>query len=161
MTYFKDLSICGYFEPDYWLCRLIAVGWIEQGQPYPIGEVKAEVTAKIRELRQEFQEAFPAWHFRGLHQCSICTAAGDNGKAALDGSHVNLFIPHHGLVFVAPGRIDHHIEQHGYVPPESFIESVLECPSPRSESYREAMRAANRGYDCPLFDTPLTEQLLQ
>jgi hypothetical protein len=69
----------------------------------------------------------------------------------LDNSHINLFIPHRGFVFVAPGRVDHYIEVHQYLPPESFIDALLTCPSPLSVEYRDAIRASNRGVDAPLF----------
>jgi hypothetical protein len=146
--YYKDFTVCDYFRADDWLCRLIAVGWLEYGKPYDTGDVNRNVIAKVRDLRPEFAQVVPL--FRGLHSCSICERAGD-GRALLEGSHVNLFIPHQGFVFVAPGRVDHYIEAHRYLPPESFMASLLKCPSPLSVEYREAMRAANRGDDAPIF----------
>lgn len=149
--YYKDFTICDYFRNDTWLCRLIAVGWLEHGKPYDTGDVSQDVLSRLRELREEFDKAlFPSTTFRGLHQCSICESTG-HARALLDGSHVNLFIPHQGFVFVAPGRVDHYIEVHGYLPPESFALSVLQCHSPLSPEYRKAMKAANRGCDAPMF----------
>ena len=151
MTYYKDFTVCGYFPQDAWLRRLMAVGWIEHGKPFEKGHVPAGVVEKLQFLRGEFKEAFPGVLFRGLHGCTVCESSS-SGPVWLSGSHVNLFIPHHGFVFVAPGRIDHYIEAHGYQPPESFVSSVLTCPSPSSLEYRELLRAANRGIDAPLYE---------
>jgi len=128
----------------------MAVGWLEQGRPFPKGMAEDRVAERIRLLREEFYEAFPSWSPRGLHACSICLALRD-GSAILDRSHINLFVPHRGFVFVAPGRVDHYIEAHQYLPPESFIDAVLACPSPLGAEYRDAIRASNRGVDAPLF----------
>jgi hypothetical protein len=148
--YYKDFTVCDYIASDGWLCRLIAVGWLEHGKPYDIGDVNLDVVSKIKELRKELEGAvFPSVKTRGLHRCSICQSTGDAG--VLVGSHINLFIPHQGFVFLAPGRVDHYVEAHRYLPPESFTNSVLKCHSPLSAEYREALRAANRGYDPPLW----------
>jgi hypothetical protein len=151
MTYYKDLTVCGYFPASAWHCRLIAVGWIEYAEPFEKGAVPARVVEKLQALRQDFSETFRSILFRGLHSCSICEPSGD-ARDYLADSHVNLFIPHQGFVFVAPGRVDHYIEAHGYQPPESFVTSVLECPPPSSAEFRELIRVANRGVEAPLYE---------
>jgi hypothetical protein len=151
MTYYKDFTVCHYFNTGDWLCRLMAVGWLEQWKPFPRGEVPIGAVERLWLLRQEFKEAFPHILFRGWHNCTICEYTS-GATTPLKDSHINLFIPCEGFVFVAPGRIDHYIECHGYQPPESFLNAVLECPSPLSNKYREMIRAVNRGYDPPLYE---------
>jgi hypothetical protein len=150
MTHFKDFSVCTYFDANDWLCRLIAVGWIEKGEPFEKGEVNDSIVKRLILLREEFSTVFPSLIFRGLHSCSICSIS-DLAGAMLEHSNVNLFIPHRGFVFVAPACVDHYISVHNYLPPESFIESLLACPSPSSIDYRSAMAASNRGIDAPIF----------
>lgn len=150
MAYYQDFTPCTYFDTDAWLCRLMAIGWIEHGRPFPRGPVDSRVAERIATLRREFGQAFPAIAFRGLHHCSLCEASG-KGLSPLEQSRFNLFVPHRGFVFVAPGRVDHAILAHGYQPPESFLQSLMDCPSPLSESFRQAIRAANRGEDAPLY----------
>lgn len=150
MAYFKDFTPCTYFATDEWQCRLMAIGWIEQGKPFPRGTVGDGVIERIATLREEFGRAFPAVAFRGLHECSLCDAGG-NGASPLKHSHINLFLPHRGFVFVAPGRVDHAIQAHGYQPPESFLQALMHCPSPLSESFQQTIRASNRGVDAPLY----------
>jgi hypothetical protein len=150
MAYYKDFTVCGYFSGGDWLCRLIAVGWVEQGRSFETGHVVAEVTEKLQVLREEFEQTFRRILFRGLHNCSICKVSSPD-RALLDRSHVNLFIPYRGFVFVAPGRIDHYIETHGYRPPESFMDAVLACPPPSGADYRELLTTANRGVKPPIY----------
>lgn len=153
MTYYADFTVCDYFPSGEWLCRLIAVGWIEHGRPFPQGEVRSDLTTKIRNLREEFGRWRPDLAVRGQHVCSICRASHGE-PAPLDGSDINLFIPHPGFVFVAPGRVDHYIDHHGYLPPESFIDAVLACPSPSTDAYRDRLSASNRGVEAPFFRGP-------
>lgn len=153
MTYYADFTVCDYFPSGEWLCRLIAVGWIEHGRPFETGEVRSDLSSRIRKLREELRHLLPEEAFRGLHDCSICRASRAE-PSQLEGSDVNLFIPHRGFIFVAPGRVDHYIDHHGYLPPESFIDSVVACPSPSSDAYRDLLSAANRGVEAPFFLEP-------
>jgi hypothetical protein len=150
MAYYKDFTPCTYFQESDWLCRLMAIGWLEGGKPFLKGRTDSLAIERIHVLRGEFRTAFPSIVFRGLHACSLC-CVGNAGGATLDQSHINLFIPHRGFVFVAPARVDHYIQEHGYLPPESFVEALLACPSPLSPEYRSAIQASNRGVDAPLF----------
>jgi hypothetical protein len=149
MAYFPDMTVCTYFHSpaqSEWACRLMAIGWLESGHEFSVGVVDSRIAYKFAALRSEFRSMFPEIAFRGLHACSICK---DN--APLSESHTNLFIPTTGFVYVAPGRIDHYIEEHRYAPPEHFVEAVVGCPGPKAPEYRAAMSAANRGFDVPLF----------
>jgi len=154
MAHFTDLSPCQYHSGpfDYlnWSCPLVAVGWLEHPNAFNSGEVPTHFASKLRALAEQAGEAFPEIQFRGLHDCSLCAFKVD-GTSSLSGSHINLFIPGHHQVFVAPGRIDHYIEVHSYQPPFEFIDSVLSCPMPGSSEYRRRMTSANDGSESPLF----------
>jgi hypothetical protein len=150
MAHYKDMTVCSYFDASAWLCRLIAVGWIEQSKPFEKGQSDGAIIERIHSLREDFNKAFPSLSFRGHHSCSICMIHQPS-RALLDHSNVNLFVPHRGFVFVAPARIDHYIEIHQYLPPASFVASLFACPSPLSPAYREAIRASNRGVEAPIF----------
>lgn len=43
------------------------------------------------------------------------------------------------------------MEKHGYAPPENFLVSLMECPDPRTEEYREKLTIANGGAIPPLL----------
>lgn len=151
MAYFKDLQLIRYHEGCHdavnWKSPLLAIGWLERPHEFPQGNCPNEVLLKISELRQQFRDAFPADSFRGLHDCSICEAPEDH----LLESHINLFIPGDNVIFDVPGRIDHFIESHQYLPPIEFIEALLNCPDPNTEAYALALYISNGNCRPPLF----------
>lgn len=150
MAFFQDFSVCNYFDSSTWLCRFMAVGWIEHGKDYNRGPEPEQLVEKLVELRRDFSNTFPEFNTRGLHTCSLCKELG-TFAAPLPQSNTNLLVPHRGFVFLAPGAIDHYIKTHGYLPPESFIEAALACPPPSSAMYRELLRQSNRGVEAPLY----------
>lgn len=150
MTHFRDLELIRYHngpcDAEQWHCPLLALGWLERGKPFAIGVCKLIFIEKLVELREQFKLAFPEFSFRGLHECSMCENGG-----GLNDSHVNLFIPGKKVVYLAPGRVDHYIQAHEYLPPQEFIEAVLSCPDPRSNRYASALINLNLGKRPPLF----------
>jgi len=159
MTHFVDLSVCCYHSGAYasneWRCPLLAVGWIETGHKFPIGLSPEWLLRKIADMRHSMSTTFISQKFRGLHQCSICP-----GKDFLQDSHINLFVPGNGCVYLAPGRIDHYIELHKYRPPSEFIDALAICPDPTQSDYFSALRASNNSEMPPLsknsFQTSVT-----
>jgi len=151
MTQFRDLDLIHYHngpcDAEQWQCPLLAVGWLERGDPYTTGECSPLFVEKLNELREQFKSSFPEFSFRGLHVCSVCES--DNG--GLRDSHVNFFIPGKKSIYLAPGRIDHYIHDHAYLPPQEFLEAVLSCPDPRSAPYSAKLNELNHGKRPPLF----------
>lgn len=150
MTYFRDLDTVDYHDgplsADCWQCPLLAIGWHEE-EPFSTGHCAARVVERLVELRHQFAEAFPQFSFRGLHECSLCAG---HERLLLD-SHLNLFVPGEGVIYVATGRVDHYIEVHGYAPPPEFVDAVMKCPDPRSAQYASAVLGINGGERPPLF----------
>jgi len=151
LTYCRDLNRIQYHrgptDADEWQCPLIAIGWLEDGYEFTSGTIVAGVNKRLTQLRPQFMAAFPEFSFRGLHHCSLCKS----GERALSESHVNLFIPGENVVYVAPGRIDHYIEAHGYCPPDAFVDALLRCPDPQTDEYRSMIDVANRHHRPPLY----------
>ena len=155
MTYYQDFTPCRYFDGNMgrsdWACRLIAIGWLEHPHAFTVGEVSSAVLEKLSQLLDDFVAAnFFGTTFRGLQMCSLCAASGAPSKV-MGTSFINLFIPHGGFVFVAPGGIHHYLSSHSYSPPEAFVSAVMGCPSPLTDEYRHIVRAANRGFEAPLY----------
>lgn len=44
-------------------------------------------------------------------------------------------------IFAAPDLIHHYVTQHGYQPPDEFIQAVLHGPQPHTAEYRALIRA--------------------
>ena len=131
----------------------MAIGWLEREHSYTKGIASAELLDRLKFLRKRMGAGFPAITFRGKHVCTLCTERPNETMAqrAIDQSHINIFVPTTGFVYVSPGGIDHYIEVHGYEPPESFTNAVLECPDPSSDEFRKMLASANRGYEAPIF----------
>ena len=51
-----------------------------------------------------------------MHVCEFCNDKRGNGEIHVKGSH--------GYKFVAPSMLIHYIEEHGYKPPDVFIDAV-------------------------------------
>jgi len=155
--HFEDLKACRYgegpFDPKNWCVPLLAIGWLEYPRPFIQGDAPQGLPLRVRTLNSQAAEEFFLFTFLGLHDCSICAANG-LGSVTLPDSYSNLFIPGSNVVFVAPGRVDHYIDVHSYLPPKQFIDAVFNCPDPRSPEFREAIFVANASVEVPLWDAP-------
>jgi len=151
MTHFRELELIRYHngpcDADEWHCPLLAVGWLEREESFTTGACPPSVLEKLRDLRGQFNLAFSEFSFRGLHECSFC----ETGVRALSDSHINFFIPGKDVIYLAPGRVDHYIQAHAYLPPQEFIEAVFGCPDPVSSEYTFALKELNHGRRPPLF----------
>jgi hypothetical protein len=130
MTWFEDLAECCYFR-SFRLPALRAIGWLERGKPFPVGEVQPEVHAALAELARD---PWAPVHCLGWHDCDLCSCEPANGAA-------NLFVPGNGVIYVCPVLITHYMNAHGYRPPECFCEAVLRCPPMGSMEYLRAIIA--------------------
>jgi hypothetical protein len=125
MAWYEDLAACNYFGlgPAQ---GLRAVGWLERGQPYPVGRVEPGVFDRLAELaRDPWQPATAA----GPHPCDLCLYRAEAWGTA------NLFVPGDGVLYVCPELVIHYMNAHGYAPPPEFCRAVLACPTMRSVEY--------------------------
>jgi hypothetical protein len=156
MTYFVDFSLCTYhsgpLHADSWQCPLLAVGWLEHPNSFSTGGLMAQdVRDRLAFLRFAFAEAYSRFVFRGLHTCSLCVAQGTDARRAwLRDSDVNILVPGTDCVFVAPGRVDHYVEKHGYLLPDVFLRAPMQCPDPRNSDYEAVLLRVNGGSISPL-----------
>lgn len=129
--YYEDLSPCNYFG-DRSSSVLRAVGWLEHGIPYSEGRVDEAV---FRKLEQLINNAWQPTVFRGYHECDLCQFTAEARETT------NLFVPGDCHIFVCPELIAHYINAHHYLPPGSFCQAVLECPTMRSMAYHKKILA--------------------
>lgn len=157
-----DLELCRYhrgpLDADSWRVPLRAVGWLESGHAYNRGPTPIDLVERIGALVDKAERVFQQYHFRGLHDCTLCKP-GDR-DAHLLRSHINLLIPSEHVVFACPAGIVHYLSVHSYLPPHDFVDAVQECPPYGSPQYFEALREANDGHVVPLvtWDEYLLEQ---
>ncbi|HLU11797.1 MAG TPA: VOC family protein [Oceanobacillus sp.] len=129
MTYFADLS--PYKSKAFPMLpqfdEVLTVGWLQEGHEYPKGEVGDETIAKLNALLES-----PKTHIlrgKGFHECDLCTIeqrvypSYKEREIALGSAELWVPAPN-GVIYAAPTLIIHYIEDHGYRPPDEFIEAV-------------------------------------
>nr|WSX47888.1 hypothetical protein OG409_02335 [Streptomyces sp. NBC_00974] len=143
MTYIADLSPYTYgdkdtvrvdegivtFVPRY---PRIAVGWLARNREFSRGTTPAGfVEALIR-----IYDGRRANGTRGFHLCEFCPAPGPldgmpqtvYGDRALSLGSAEIRVPVSQAprhMFAAPDLILHYVIEHGYLPPETFVDAVL------------------------------------
>lgn len=129
MTYFSDLS--AYRSKAYPLLpqfdEVRTIGWLQKGHEFPTGEVDADTIAKLNALLES-----PKTHIlqsKGFHECDFCDSEQrvyptyKERQIALGSAELWVSAPS-GVIYAAPTLIIHYIEDHGYRPPDAFIEAV-------------------------------------
>jgi hypothetical protein len=159
--YYEDLELCRYhagpLDASNWHVPLRAIGWLESGHAFNSGATPLGLVEQLGALMDGAKSVFRQYHFRGLHDCTLCIPGPG---ARLAQSHINLLIPAKRTVFACPTAIIHYLTVHSYLPPSEFVDAVLECPPYGSPRYFESLREANDGYPVPLvtWDEHLIEQ---
>jgi hypothetical protein len=109
MAYFADLTRC-----DYSGCRgFLAVGWLDKAHDFPKGEVEPDLVDILARL---WGNRNPNMSHRGWHNCEFCGEATSSHCIAVGG-------------YVSPAMIIHYIQDHGYKPPDEFLQALREVKS--------------------------------
>ena len=151
MTYFKDLTIYSYHCERQWPMQN-NVGWLGPGQLFPTWKPSEGVLdllwnyCKVR-IKQT----------RGLHDCHMCWEWGAPHQFSWKGEGQHLgsaeirVFSNRGTIFAAPNLIFHYVSDHGYRPPEEFLEALSETPCPPDPEYFR--RLQNLRYTWSLIET--------
>jgi hypothetical protein len=89
----------------------VAVGWLG-GEAPSAGEVPAELRDALRHACRTRETDRGEL---GEHQCEICRAHEDRGEFVIEVC---------GAVYVLPRMVLHYIDEHGYRPPDRFLEDL-------------------------------------
>ncbi|WTU53508.1 hypothetical protein OG953_32535 [Streptomyces sp. NBC_00057] len=124
LTYYPELSLYDFdyhAEPEG-----LTVGWLEGDESYTIGDVSVEDWEILSDLGSLMQNKS-----RGYHYCTICTEMFEHfGESARFESRYRLgnaeirVVSDAGELYVAPNLVLHYIVDHGYCPPDEFIEAA-------------------------------------
>ncbi len=148
--YYQDLTLCSYHPGpcsyESWQSPLLSIGWLEIRHTFSTGNCPNDLIEKIILLRKQSRTTFPMHAFRGLHCCSLCS-----NKTILENSEANIFIPSKDKIYICPGRIDHYIKEHNYLPPTEFLEALKACPDINTPDYEEKLTKANKENEPPLY----------
>jgi membrane protease YdiL (CAAX protease family) len=136
MTYFADLTDYTYFPAGHAShAGTKNVGWLSAGCTF-------EAAAPTEELLDRLWSycTISVAQTRGVHQCEFCPdkdvhfAERKGEKILLGTSEIRVF-EGEGCIYAAPTLIYHYVSDHGYRPPESFIQALMSEPAPPAAEY--------------------------
>jgi|ERR1700733_985207 len=144
MTYFADLTDYTYL-PIGEASRpgTKNVGWLSAGHAFETGEPTQELLDRL----WSYCTASVA-QTRGIHPCEFCPGkvvhfAERNGdKLLLGTSEIRVFSAA-GDIYAAPTLIYHYAKDHGYKPPEAFIQALNTQAAPPSAEYFDQLAQAS------------------
>ena len=129
MSYYPDLSPYTYgarltADPHY--PGHVNIGWLDDGIPFPTGNVSPNILARIGQLCTT-----PVRRYRGLHNCWWCGPGAIEEDVLADGvpklmGYGEIHVSAGGIywVYAAPMLIYHYILRHNYLPPQEFLDAV-------------------------------------
>jgi hypothetical protein len=116
MSYFENLTPYTYFHPAEELPGPVNIGWLDGWHPFPTGTTSEEFRAKLQRLcRNRVKQT------RGRYECDFCTGRDKPGSSA------EICDLGKRRTYTAPEMVYHYVAAHDYLPPEEFIQAVLEC----------------------------------
>jgi hypothetical protein len=127
MAHFEDLSpyAYGYKQGDP---GVVHVGWLSDKHEYTKGRVPDHLVEILVKLSTNLEELY-----RGLHICELCERPDElKGKsyneqwawAMQRSSNGEIRITEGEVTYAAPQLIVHYILEHGYKPPDVFLEAL-------------------------------------
>jgi hypothetical protein len=137
MTYFADLTPHTYTRFDAQFLPTtppINVGWLDKRFPFPTGTTSDEFRVRLAVLC----ESHLVHLHRGSHGCEFCTEdklytptfdpTYGPGRRLVRAAHGNgtICVTHDGVSYAAPALIIHYVREHNYLPPEAFVQAVLD-----------------------------------
>lgn len=103
--------------------RIRRVGWIEEGHDFPTGTVPMEFLTKLTAIKlSQWPTLFHFGLVRGAIYCTLCDRDDRSGCST------ELLVPdvgNPGCFFGSLSMIDHFVRDHGYCPPNVYVDSVL------------------------------------
>jgi hypothetical protein len=127
MAFYEDLSPYNY---NHHSKKELNIGWLQKNQPFISGE---SPTGFIDKLNLYLHSDFTLFHCLGDHDCEFCneceSACCEIRVVSVDGK-----------IYAAPELIKHYIEVHNYLPPQEFIDAVMNGPAPGSEEYSNIIK---------------------
>jgi len=117
--YFEDLHI----EETHFGIKHTKIAWLDEGKQYTKGKCPSEFVEKLKTLDVRV-------HTKGWHTCPFCKNATSSTQFIwqIKGK----------LHYDVPEMIIHYIEEHDYLPPQEFIDFVMnnDLPVKKERTFR-------------------------
>lgn len=139
MAYYKDLTPYEYGE--CYNDKTVNIGWIDDVHPYSKGKITDEFIFFLWEYikypinrtrgvyhnkRLDSQKTFHIAHYEGYH-------------ITLGDAEIRVVDIENDVIYAAPNLVLHYIITHQYLPPEQFVNAVINGPKPNSDIYSNSM----------------------
>ena len=125
------------------------IGWLEKGHKINRGDVPEEFIEKLWQYLR-----YPVHVCRGFHVCSLCKNIKSGvpvveykGEKRQAGYYEIRVWGKNGKVYAVPSLVIHYILQHGYKPPQEFIDAVIDSEDASSDEYYNKVLDYSGGYD--------------
>ena len=132
MSYYADLTPFEYGGHE---CpegsEPVNIGWLGDTL-IEEGEVEGEVTETFVNRLKYLVDNHRACTYRGSHECPFCYKSFGDGRVHMKGSgNGQVHVKGEGnRWYVAPALIHHYVKEHGYKPPQEFIDAVMKNVMP-------------------------------
>ncbi|MBI5840804.1 MAG: hypothetical protein HZB19_11945 [Chloroflexi bacterium] len=141
MTYYVDMSLYEYIE-ECVRPNTFNVGWLSRDYDFERGKSPEQFHQRLLEFC-----AFGVCKTRGWHICEFCNTEERapikvefNADTILFLGSAEIRIIGDDKIFASPNLIYHYVVAHEYLPPQEFIDAVLESPLPTSDEYKQQLR---------------------
>ncbi|MEV5527899.1 hypothetical protein [Streptomyces prunicolor] len=132
MAYYKDLSPYDYSDDVDETgegagsgVSPLNVGWLAEGHAFPRGDVPEGFVEALLELAKDTVNVY-----RGMHFCDFCPTFQEarqnvRFRDVFIGSGEVHVLGGEGRVYATPALVVHYVADHGYRPPQEFVDAVL------------------------------------
>lgn len=93
--------------------NLVAIGWLSDEREFNRGNVPHAFSEALSRLCAQ-----PIRKSRGFHVCPFCS------QDAPETGNGEIHVPGTDCVYVAPALVGHYVTNHGYRPPDAFMQAV-------------------------------------
>jgi hypothetical protein len=133
MSYFQDLTPYAYDGRARLDSKVLNVGWLSSDKEFLRGPVPEFFTTRLLRLVES-----PINLYKGSHSCEFCPGPvfrkTERGRFTMErilgtGGNGEFHVPGlKGVTYVAPALIVHYVIVHQYLPPQEFVDAVLNLP---------------------------------
>ena len=107
-SYYEDLSDYKY-NLRFADCDIKSIGWLDINHEFTKGDVDINIINKLKNIE-------PFVQHKGWHTCEFCNEGTSSNELWICGDN--------GQIYAMPRMIIHYIEQHKYLPPKEFLDSI-------------------------------------
>lgn len=133
MSYYEDLTPYNY---HHYSVKELNVGWLEKEHEFNTGNVPEGFLDRLKTISNK-----PMFQTRGFQLCHFCKEQiVDNKIKCATSSNEIRIVSADGKIYASPMMIIHYVESHNYLPPQEFVDAVMNGPLPGSNEYDDVIK---------------------